>query len=353
MECNECYCDGSDTYEDPMQPDTIVITGMSGNFAAADNTLQFYESLCNKKLYFRISTGITRRQSNSMDPAFRLLLERVFEAIIDGGYSPSEFVDTNTGVFASCGILETERGVFYEELNHFSDAITGAQRSLMAKLISYHFKLKSLSFQVDAACCGSLFALEHAYVAIKEGKCDKAIVCGENLCLQPSLSLELARLGVASRDGKSKTFDNTVDGYARSEAVVVLLLERATDAKRVYAEVVHVKTSCDGYKIEGITFPNIYQKKQMMLDFYNECNIDRKTISFVEAHGTGTAVGDREELNCMDEVMCQDRKDPLYIGAVKSNLGHTEAASGICSIVKVIRYLSQIYFVVHSSEKEN
>ncbi|KAK9736241.1 Polyketide synthase dehydratase [Popillia japonica] len=357
MKSNKCCNDPSERYTDSAESDTVVIAGMSGKFAAADNTFQYYEGLSNKvnlvtgdfgklqnhpelpKWTGKINTldkfdlgffGVTSRQSHNMDPSIRLLLERVLEAI------NSITARTGIGGYYRWRALEIERAVYFEEVSHFCDSMTGTGRSLMAKRISYHFKLKGPSYQLDAACCGSLCALEDAYISIRQGKCDRAIVVAANLCLHPSTSMDLVRLGVTCSDGKSKSFDNSVDGYARSEAAVVLLLDKSRNAKRIYAEIVNIKTNCDGYKIEGITFPKMVEKKNIMLDVYNECNIDRRTTSFVEAHGTGTAIGDREELNNIDEVFCEGRKDPLYIGAVKSNLGHTEAASGLCSIVKII-----------------
>lgn len=126
------------------------------------------------------------------------------------------------------------------------------------------------------------------------------------------------------------------NGYGRSEAVSVVLLQKAKHAKRIYAELIYTKTNCDGYKEQGITFPACEIQKQLLTDFYNECNISPDKLAFLEAHGTGTAIGDPEELNAIDKVLCQNRTTPLKIGTIKSNIGHSEPASGVCSIAKVI-----------------
>lgn len=138
-----------------------------------------------------------------------------------------------------------------------------------------------------------------------------------------------------SLDGKCKSFDESANGYARSEAIAALFLEKAKNAKRIYATVVHAKTNCDGFKEQGITFPSSAMQRDLLQDFYNECGVPPSTVDMIEAHGTGTKIGDPEELNAVDTIFCTGRKGPLKIGTIKSNLGHSEPASGLCSIAKV------------------
>lgn len=121
----------------------------------------------------------------------------------------------------------------------------------------------------------------------------------------------------------------------RSEAVGVVFLQKAKIAKRNYATVVYTKTNCDGYKEQGITFPASAIQKMLLEDFYQECGLPPTCLSYLEAHGTGTSVGDPQELSAIEQVFCKNRTSPLKIGSVKSNLGHTEPASGFCSIAKV------------------
>ncbi|KAK9884291.1 hypothetical protein WA026_005243 [Henosepilachna vigintioctopunctata] len=163
-----------------------------------------------------------------------------------------------------------------------------------------------------------------------------ALVGGTNLVLHPFVSLQFARLGVLSQDGCCKSFDNAGNGYARSEAITCILLQKTKDCRRIYAKIVHAKTNCDGYKEQGITFPSGDTQKRLLQEFYLECGVDPRSLSFLEAHGTGTIVGDPEEVNAMDEIFCTDRETPLLIGSVKSNIGHTEPASGLCSITKCV-----------------
>lgn len=142
-------------------------------------------------------------------------------------------------------------------------------------------------------------------------------------------------VGVLSADGRSKVFDADADGYARSEAIVVIFLQKAKDAKRIYATVVHGKTNCDGFKEQGITFPSSRMQSELLRECYEDCGVPPNILSYLECHGTGTKVGDPEEVNAIDKICTKDRATPLLIGSIKSNLGHSEPASGVCQVAKV------------------
>lgn len=122
----------------------------------------------------------------------------------------------------------------------------------------------------------------------------------------------------------------------RSETIAAVFLQKAKYAKRVYATIVYGKINCDGYKEQGITFPSTDMQTTLLQEFYDECGLPTTCLDYVEAHGTGTKVGDPEEISALKRVFCKDRKTPLLIGSVKSNLGHSEPACGLCQIVKVI-----------------
>lgn len=207
---------------------------------------------------------------------------------------------------------------------------------MMSNRISYCMGLKGPSYTIDTACSSSMFALDCAFTALRTGQCDHALVCGTNLLLHPYTTINFFRLGVLSPDGVCRPFDQNASGYTRSESICALFLQKAKTAKRIYANVVYSNTNCDGYKPEGITYPSGKMQEQLLSDFYNDLSLDPTTISYVEAHGTGTRVGDPEECKTLDRVFCQNRKEPLLVGSVKSSIGHTEASSGICSITKVI-----------------
>ncbi|XP_066906939.1 fatty acid synthase [Halyomorpha halys] len=344
--------------------DDIVISGIAGNFPDADGMEELAYSLYNKiemisdddrrwkldhpeipqrtgKLkevnkFDAAAFGVHFNQAESMDPMNRILLEKSYEAIIDSGNNPFTLKGSRTGVFIGVCFSESEKTWFYEKLQVDGFGVTGCVRSMLANRVSYAFGFDGPSYVVDTACSSSMYAVEQAYNAIREGYCDSAIVGGCSLCLHPYVSLQFARLGVLSSDGKCKVFDEHANGYCRSEAIGCIFLQKKTKARRMYATMIHVKTNCDGYKEQGITYPSGETQQKLLQEFYEECMIDPSTIAWVEAHGTGTKVGDPEEVTALYNVFCKNRKSPLKIGSVKSNLGHTEPSSGICSIAKVV-----------------
>lgn len=143
-------------------------------------------------------------------------------------------------------------------------------------------------------------------------------------------------MGVIAKDGYCRPFDEKASGYTRSESICVMYLQRARDAKRVYANVVYSKANCDGFKLEGITYPSGEIQEALLTEFYDDLQLNPTSVTYVEAHSTGTFVGDPEECKALDNIFCQNRKQPLIVGSVKSNIGHTESVSGACSIAKAI-----------------
>ncbi|XP_035722352.1 fatty acid synthase-like [Vespa mandarinia] len=280
--------------------------------------------------------GINYKQAHTMDPMCRMFLEHAYEAIVDAGINPEDMHGTRTGVFIGSCFSETEKIWSYDKLDIHGYGITGCNRGILANKISYWLGVTGPSYTVDTACSSSLYAMEHAYKAIRIGQCDYAIVGGSNLCLHPYITLQFSRLGVLSQDGRCKCFDADASGYTRSESVAIAFLQKAKNAKRIYGTVFHAKTNCDGYKKEGITFPSSEMQSALLKEFYEECDIPTNSINYIEAHGTGTKVGDPEELNAIDRVFTKGRTNPLKIGSIKGNLGHTEPASGVCSIAKAI-----------------
>lgn len=139
-----------------------------------------------------------------------------------------------------------------------------------------------------------------------------------------------------SPDGTCKVFDQDANGYVRAEAVAAVFLQKAKNSKRIYAKILNTKVNSDGFKDSGITFPSALAQQQLMAEIYDESSISPSQISYLEAHGTGTAVGDPEEANAIDLVLAKRRTKPLLVGSVKSSIGHSEPASGICALVKVL-----------------
>jgi fatty acid synthase, animal type len=144
---------------------------------------------------------------------------------------------------------------------------------------------------------------------------------------------------VLSPEGESRPFDETANGFVRSEAVGLILLQRRKNAKRIYASILNTSVNNDGHKEQGSTFPSKIMQAKLMEEIYKKSNIDVNSIGYVEAHATGTVFGDSVEVSAIDSVLCKNRKEPLVIGSVKSNMGHAEAAAGFSSLAKVILML--------------
>ncbi|KAK7792286.1 hypothetical protein R5R35_011033 [Gryllus longicercus] len=346
--------------------DEVVISGVAGRFPECDNVQELREALLrgadlltsDDRRWSDEHPEIPRRsgkinglekfdasffsvhfkQAHTLDPMCRLLLERSYEAIVDAGVNPRTLRGSRMGVFVGACYSESEKFWFYEKLQLSGFGLTGCSRAMLANRISYWLGAKGASCTKDTACSSSMYAFYEAFEAIRNGHIDCALVGGTNLTLHPYMSLQFSRLGVLSPKGKSRPFDQDGDGYVRSEAIAAVFLQRAKDARRVYATVVNAAVNCDGYKEQGITYPSGQAQAELMRDTCRGAGVDPGSVAFIEAHGTGTRVGDPEEVGSIDKVFCLEsgRQKPLLIGSVKSNLGHTEPVSGLCSIAKVI-----------------
>ncbi|XP_025265591.1 fatty acid synthase [Camponotus floridanus] len=150
-----------------------------------------------------------------------------------------------------------------------------------------------------------------AYNLIRSGFCDAAIVASVNLCIHPLITQQFHLLGVLSGDGYCKPYDEEGTGYMRSDGATVVYLQKAKDAKRIYATFVYGKTNCDGFKEEGITFPSLDKQKLLLEEFYKECNVSPLELSYLEAHATGTIAGSRGASSNRRSFMHQKRSSSI------------------------------------------
>uniref|UniRef100_A0A1I8NSS5 Fatty acid synthase n=1 Tax=Stomoxys calcitrans TaxID=35570 RepID=A0A1I8NSS5_STOCA len=280
--------------------------------------------------------SVHQKQAECMDPQMRMLLECTYEAIIDAGVNPSEIRGSRTGVYVGVSSSETEQYWMADPERVNGYGLTGCARAMFPNRVSFTFDFKGPSYSVDTACSSSLYAMEQAFSDMRAGKCDSAIVAGLGVLLKPTMSLQFKRLNMLSPDGMCKAFDESGNGYVRSDGCVVIFMQKTNCAKRVYATVLNVRTNTDGYKEQGITYPIGAMQNRLIRETYEDINLNPHDVSYVEAHGTGTKVGDPQEVNSITDFFCKNRKTPLLIGSVKSNMGHSEPASGVCSIAKVL-----------------
>nr|XP_050028975.2 fatty acid synthase-like [Dermacentor andersoni] len=348
-----------------MRDDDIVISGFSGRFPQADHPDEFKEKLyANVDLITddearwprgflglppRMGTirdltrfdaqlfGVNPKQAHLMDPQVRLLLETSYEAIVDAGYDPKILRGRNVGVFIGCTACESDEAFSLNTERIDGYGLVGSNRAMFSNRITYAFDFNGPSVTVDTACSSTLSALNHAVLAMRSGQCEAAIVGGSMVALRPATSLAYLRLGMLSPDGKCKTFDAEGNGFVRSETVGAFFVQRAQQARRIYCKVNHVKINAGGHQNTGITVPSAKLQEKLLREVYAEANVDPRCVLYLEAHGTGTKVGDPTELAAVSSVFCKpERAEPLKIGSVKSNMGHSEAAAGVCSLAKVI-----------------
>lgn len=210
------------------------------------------------------------------------------------------------------------------------------QSAFLANHVSYALNLRGPSFTLDSACSSAMYALLQAVNAMRLEHCDSALVLGSNLVLNANLSTHMQTLGVLSNDGFCHSFDHRANGYVRADAISAMFLQKRKDARRVYADIVHILGNNDGYKVQGPNGPSNEIQAQLFKKIYSDVHIDPSTVDYIEAHATGTLVGDLAECTSIDNIFCKGRNEPLLVGATKPNMGHSEATSALSSIAKVI-----------------
>ncbi|WP_114752540.1 non-ribosomal peptide synthetase/type I polyketide synthase [Pleomorphovibrio marinus] len=285
--------------------------------------------------------GISPREAKRMDPQHRLLLEVTWEAIADGGQVPDALAGTATGVFigisthdyADMHVHPGRRKLLDSHIN------IGNALSVAANRISYLLDLKGPSFAIESACSSSLTALHLACQSMDRGESDQAIVGGVNLILSPELSVGFCKAGMISPDGRCRAFDESANGYVRSEGAGVVLLKPMKKALEegdpIYAVIKGSAINEDG-RTAGISLPNGDAQEKLIRETLKIAGCAANDIQYVEAHGTGTSAGDPIEAGALGRVFGASRNSekPCYIGSVKTNVGHLEAGAGITGLIK-------------------
>jgi fatty acid synthase len=205
---------------------------------------------------------------------------------------------TNTGVFVGC-CFDENTSAYAEDYTK----IVGYKQSFAA-MVANRYNLNGPSKLIDTACASSFSALHEAIVSLRSNQCDRAIVAGINLCLRAATQMQFYSLNMISPDGHCKCLDETANGYAKGEACVIMILQKKSQAKRIYATVIHTKTNSDGFKDLGITYPSWELQRNLIRDTYSEAGIDPRVIKYCEAHCTGTQAGDPAEMRAICESMC-------------------------------------------------
>ncbi|KAK8119741.1 polyketide synthase [Apiospora kogelbergensis] len=282
--------------------------------------------------------GINNLEATYMDPQQRKLLEVVYECFENAGISKDDISSSNTGVyvgnFTHDYYLMQMREPDYLHRYHG----TGSGTTLLANRISHVFNLHGPSFTIDTACSSSIHCLHAAVSALKAGECDGAVVAACNLILTPEPFVAAMKTGVLSSSATCQTFDEAADGYGRAEGVDAVYLKRLSaairDGDQVFAVIRGTAINSNG-RTPGVTLPSADLQEAVIRKAYTSANIDFNGTDYVECHGTGTAVGDPIEVEALGRCFSSKRHHPLMIGSVKSNIGHSEASSGLTSLIKV------------------
>ncbi|CAC5419851.1 Probable polyketide synthase 1 [Mytilus coruscus] len=282
--------------------------------------------------------GINDTEAKEIDPQQRYVLECVHMALEDGGITRKSIK----------GVMNDDyKGIGSDDLKSMSNyTLTGASMSLIAARVSYVYDLSGQSMCIDTACSSSLVAIDVGIKYLKSDSTSMVICGGVNSILSPDLFVALSQAKMLSPTGQCRAFSENADGYARGEGCGIVILKKLKQAKEDGNKIWGViATACnqDGQNVKPISAPSQTQQEKLLKSIYAHNKVNPHDIQVIEAHGTGTAKGDPIEANSLGKILGRssfpetntvDR--PVYIGSVKTNIGHLESAAGIAGLVKML-----------------
>uniref|UniRef100_A0A4E9E756 Uncharacterized protein n=1 Tax=Gibberella zeae TaxID=5518 RepID=A0A4E9E756_GIBZA len=291
------------------------------------------------KLFDAPFFGITPKEAKAMDPTHRLLLEATYEGFENAGLTLGDvsgtqtscYVGNFTGDFPNLQARDNEGPSVYHA--------TGLSSSLASNRISWFYNLRGPSMTIDTACSSSLTAFHLACQSIRTGEAEMSVVAGANLMFGPDMSILLGAAKILSPEGKSKMWDANANGFARGEGFGVTILKSLDAALRdgdtIRAVVLSSAANEDG-RTPGISLPNSEAQQELIRKAYISAGVDPTETGYVEAHGTGTQAGDPLEARAILKTIgnVPNRKSDLYVGSVKTNIGHLEGAAGVAGVIK-------------------
>lgn len=283
--------------------------------------------------------GLSPIEATNMDPQQRIMLELTWHALENAHLPANELKGTSVGVFMGSSNNDYGMLITADPAEAHPYALTGTSSAVIPNRISYAFDFRGPSLNVDTACSSSLVSVHQAVRELRYGSCDVAVAGGVNILASPFVSTAFGELGVISPSGAIHAFSDDADGFVRADGAGVVVLKRLADAEAAGDEILAVikgsATNSDGHS-NGLTAPNPEAQIDVLRRAYADAGIDPATVDYVETHGTGTILGDPIEASALGAVLGPRRETDTLIGSVKSNIGHSESAAGIASLIKVV-----------------
>lgn len=289
--------------------------------------------------FFRLSL----KEASLMDPHQRLFLETAWSALEDAGYGGQKAVGSNTGVYV--GFASSLRDLYLKQIyevdpNALPLSMVGNLAAVLPSRISYLLDLRGPTMVIDTACSSSLVAVNLAAEALRNGKCDMAIAGGVKINLLP-LNHELMKIGIESKDGRTRAFNDDSDGAGIGEGVVAIVLKPLKKALRdgdpIHAVIKGVAMNQDGNSA-GLTAPNPASQTDVIVQAWQDARIEPETVSYIETHGTGTKLGDPIEIKGIQDAFRRytDKSQFCAVGSLKTNVGHASEPAGLMSLIKTV-----------------